>query len=315
MKRDISGTSLATAVLLLATAVVLCTKLQEIESQAVNLPLLAVLVIESAFYAGVVYLWRGRLRLLTEIVGVAGLLAVRIGISAAAAASAQVAQAHRSHIGWTFLAPAWESWMAAAGFAVVSLYLVRGLFVTADRADTRRSSRRDASSQPVAAKVVFDSAPMETTARTREPEHDDTDARGIGDSLFRVLEPAHSAVQPAAVKLPPTTPVVEGWVAVPASLIAPQLPAGAQIEGDEVTVPLAAVMRRLREGEVRIPLVELDDVIVLPVGASDERATIELPLPLIVPQIPDEAFELAEAQPPTWLTTDTQLEEVFFAKV
>jgi len=314
MKRDISGTSVATAVLLLATAVVLCTKLQGIDAEAVKLPLFAVLLIECAFYAGVVYRWRGSFRVLTEVLGAAGLLAARIGISAAAAAGVQLATAHRPHVGLSFLAPPWESWMTAALFAVVSLYMVRGMFISADRIDAPRSSRRDARLEPVTSKVAFESAAPQAMGRVGDPRHDGGDAVGADDSVFRVLEPARPAGQPPVVQLPPAAAMIEGWVAVPASLIAPQLPAGAQLEGDEVTVPLAAVVRRLREGEVRIPLVELDDIITLPVGASDERATIELPLRLVVPQIPDEVLELPEVQPPAWLAADTQMEEVFFAK-
>jgi len=310
MKRDISGTSVATAVLLLATAVVLCTKLQGIDAEAVKLPLFAVLLIECAFYAGVVYRWRGSFRVLTEVLGAAGLLAARIGISAAAAAGVQLVNAHRPHVGLSFLAPPWESWMTAALFAVVSLYMVRGMFISADRIDAPRRSRRDARAEPVTSKVAFESAAPQATGRIGDPRHDDGDAVGADDSAFHVLDPT----RPPVVQLPPAAIMIEGWVAVPASLIAPQLPAGAQIEGDEVTVPLAAVVRRLREGEVRIPLVELDDIITLPVGASDERATIELPLRLVVPQIPDEVLELPEVQPPAWLAADTQLEEVFFAK-
>jgi hypothetical protein len=310
MKRDISGTNVATAVLLLATAVVLCTKLQGADAEAVRLPLFVTLAIECALYAGVVYLWQGGVRVLTEVFGVAGLLAVRIGISAAAAGATQLVGAHRPHIGSTFLAPPWEAWATAILFAVVSLYLVRGLFISAQRSDARRS-RRDASPEPVTTKVAFESASAEPTAPRADARRDDG---GAASTLLEVIDPARTEGQAQVVRLPAAAPVVEGWVAVPASLIAPQLPPGAQIEGDEVTVPLAAVMRRLREGEVRIPLVELDDIIVLPVGASDERATIELPLRLVVPQIPDEALELPEGQAPAWLAVDAQLEEVFFAK-
>ncbi|UCH36607.1 MAG: hypothetical protein JSV65_09710 [Armatimonadota bacterium] len=313
MKREISGTSVATAVLLLAAAVLLCTRLESLDAPAIKLPVLAALLTEGAVYAGIIYVWSGRFSLRAELVCLPTLLLLRIAVSAAAAVGAELAAARRPHIGWDFLSPGWESWMTAAAFAVIAVYLVRGALMPPERAPAERRAHKVSTAQPTAAKVAFDSPPAQAGAGA-SADAEDAGRNGATDaSLFQVLDPRDSAQ--SQMSSAPPMPQVEGWVTVPASLIAEQLPPDAQLEVDEVTIPLSRIMPRLREGEVRIPLVELDDVVSRPAGAADDAASIELPLPAIVPLIPDEAFDLPQPKPPSWLAADAALEDIFFAKV
>jgi len=308
----VSGTSVATAILLVVAAILLCTRLQGLDANNIALPLAAALLIEGAFYAGIIYLWRGRFRLGAEALGVAALFAIRIVVSAAAMTGAQLATGHRPHLMWeNLLAPAWQSWMTAAGFAVIALALVRDAVLPQKEAEAPRAVKDSALSQPTAAKVMFDSAAARSARRAETTDEDDAQALAVDSSLFQVLEPRR-----ATAEAPQSGPMpqVEGWAAVPASVVAEQLPAGAHVTGDELLIPLALIVRQLRTGEVRIPLSELDDVSVPP-GVGDAEASIELPLRLIAPQLPDEVLELGEVQRPSWLAVGEALEDIFFAKV
>lgn len=302
----VSGTSVATAILLVVAAILLCTRLQGLDAKSIALPLAAALLIEGAFYVGITYLWCGRFRPGAEALGVTALFAIRVLVSAAAMAGAQVSAGHRPDLAWEkVLAPVWQSWMTASAFAVVALAMVRDMLLPAGEAEAQRAARDTAPSQPTAARTLFDSAPAEAG--------DDSDAQSlaVGSSLFQVIEPRRVAAAPPQLE---AMPQVEGWAAVPASVVAEQLPPGAQVTSEELLIPLSLIMPRLRTGEVRIPLAELEEVC-LPLGLDEQEASVELPLRLIVPQIPDEALELGDAQPPSWLAVEAPLEDIFFAKV
>lgn len=322
MKRDISGTSVATAVLLTAAAVLLCSQLQGLDAHAISLPIAAALSIEVAFYAGTLYVWCGRFRPLAFILGIPVLIAIRIVISTGAALCAQLDAGHRTRLGAPVFSPMWTSWMTAVAFAIIVLYLVRGALWRAPVKDQARSNqgvaahkrrgKDSAMAEPRQAKVALDTA---TPTMVTVIEGSPAAARPAGDDgdVFQVFEPTARRVQSGSPVVQPT-PQIEGWVTIPASVVAEQLPAGAQVKAAELLIPLALVMPRLREGEVRIPVTELEDVSI-PMGASDQALTIVLPLQLIAPQIPDEALELPETPPPSWLIVDAALEDVFFAKV
>jgi hypothetical protein len=164
-------------------------------------------------------------------------------------------------------------------------------------------------------RVAFDStlapqpAAVAADGADRERSRGD-DATSADDSLLTLIE-GKGRRRPAP---PPPLPLMDGWVSVPAPLVQQQLPPGAQVRAEEILIPLALIMPRLREGEARIPLDELDDIAV-PIGATESAATIEVPLRVIVPQLPAEALELPETQPPAWLSIDAALEEIYFARV
>ena len=311
MKRQISGTSVATAVLLVAAAILLCSRLQRLEAGGIALPVAAALLIEAAFYAGIVYLWCGRFRLRSEALGVAALYLIRIAVSAGAAAAAQLGGGPHAHLSWHgIMAPVWQSWMTAAGFTVVALALVRDLLLPKREAPAQRPVKDSARAQPQAAKVMFDGPPGPPVVGAGLTGDGNDQAPAVDPSLFQVLEPRRAAAGPQLTPIPE----VEGWAAVPASVVAQQLPAGAEVSGEEILIPLALIMRELRTGEVRLPAAELDGVY-LPPGCDPQETQVELPLSLIVPQLPDEALELGEPRPPSWLTVETPLEDIFFARV
>lgn len=305
MKRDISGTSVATAILLIVAAMLLCIKLHGMDAHGLRLPPAVALPIEAAFYGGVIYLWCGRFNLWAQALGLVALFAIRILISTAGIAGAQLEAGHRPVLGAVILSPLWQSWMTAAAFAVVALHLVRNAVLP-----IKAPEARPVAGVSPAAKVAFDTlrAPSDPVGQAAEAAAATLEAEA---STFRVLEPRPTAAKTTtAVALPE----VEGWVTVPAAVVAEQLPGDAELDATELLIPYSVIFPKLREGEVRIRLSELDGVY-LPLGAEDNEPSIELPLPLIVPQIPDEAFELPEAQPPAWLLADGELEDIFFAKV
>jgi len=305
MKREISGTSVVTAVLLVAAAVLLCARLQGLNGDDLRLPLAAALLLEAAFYGGIVYVWCGRINVVAQALGIAALLATRIFISAAATIASQLDAAQRPQLHATVLSPVWQSWLTAGAFAVLSLHIVRGAFLPGKAAPG--PAGREAS-EVAAVKVAFDSTPAPRPAAAASG--DEGDATSSDESLFKLIEPQRR--RPAAATLP--IAIVDGWVSVPASVVEQQLPPGAQVRAEEILVPLALVMPRLREGEVRVPLNELDDISV-PISAAESATSVELPLRLIVPQIPEQALELPETQPPAWLSVDAALEEIYFARV
>jgi hypothetical protein len=322
MKREISGTSVATAVLLAAAAVLLCSRLQGFDAHAIGLPIAAALAIEAASYAGIIYFWCRRIRPLALVVGIPILFVLRIAISTGALICAELDSAHRLHLGVGLISPPSLSWLTAVAFAVIALYLVRGsLWQPAAESESaakggaarqKRGGKDRPAAQPTVTKVAFDTSTPTAVSLAEGPA---TAARSLGDDgdVFRVLEPTARNAQPAAPLIQPM-PQIEGWVTVPAAVVAEQLPAGAEVNAAELLVPLALVVPRLREGEVRLPLSALEDVTVS-MGAADGEVSVDLPLRLIVPQLPDELLELPEAHPPPWLVADAALEDVFFAKV
>ena len=313
MKREISGTSIATAILLVVAAILLCTQLQKLEATGIGLPPPATLLIEGAFYVGIIYLWCGRFHLRAQALGLAVLLALRIIISAGAIAGAQLDAGHRPQVAWDkALAPVWQSWMVACAFAVIAFHLVRGVIVRGRQAAEAPAVKESAPSRPAASKVMFDSAPPEAARHIEITDHGGGEAAGGAATLFEVLEPRRTSAPSAPLAAP--VPQVEGWVSVPVAVIAEQLPPGAQVTGDELLIPLALIMPKLRTGAVRIPLAELEGISA-PLATQDDEASVELPLRLIVPQLPDEVLELRQAQPPSWLAVDAALEDIFFAKV
>jgi hypothetical protein len=312
MRKEISGTSVATAVLLLAAAILLCGKLAALNADAIRLPPPLALSLEGLAYAAILYIWSGRLSLRAQGLGVPALFAARLVISAGAAGAGGAAGLTAAKLWAAMVSPVWVAWAAAAGFAVVTLYLLRGVLLPAPPSATQRPAVKSGMAPPTPSKVLFDSKPPAPGAPAQARMV--TEADGEGDeSLFRVLEP-----RPAAHALRPATlqPMleIEGWVRVPAAALLEQLPAGTEIEDEQVEIPLALIVPRLREGELRIPVAELDGIISLPPGADDD-VSVELPLAQVVPQLPDEALELPPCSPPQWLLVDAELEDIFFAKV
>jgi len=314
MRREISGTSVATAILVLAAGVLLCARIQTLNAGGIRLPLVAALAIEAVLYGGIIYIWCGRFSPRAEAFGVVALFEIRIAICAAAATAARLGAWQSLDVQRDIVAPVWEPWMAAGAFAVAVLYVVRGAILPAEPGEPEQAAARRRRAEPIAAKVAFASASAPASAPDdAQPQDAETAAPARGhDSAFQVLDPRPSAL-PQAVMVP--VPEVEGSVTVPASVLSEQLPPGTQVDGEQVEIPLALVVPRLREGEVHLPAASLDGIVMLPVNADDEQATVELPLALIVAQLPDEVLELPEMEPPSWLAMESELEDIFFAKV
>ena len=311
MRKQISGTSVATALLLVATAVLLCTKLDSLNATGIKLPPFAALPLEGVFYAGILYIWSGRLSLRAELLGLPTLFALRMGISAAAGSAVRLMSSAHAHPVAAALSPVWVVWATAAGFAVAAIYLLRDPLLPAPAADAGRAPAKTGSPS-ASGKVSFesgspsDAALAEAVSASAAPPDGDDDA-----SLFRVLEPRAMARQEAQAA---PFMQLEGWVTMPASLLLEQLPAGAESVQDRVEIPLALIMPQLRAGQIRIPASRLEGIM-LPRGAADEEVTVELPLEMVVPQLPEEALELPECSPPSWLVEDAELEDIFLAKV
>lgn len=309
MKREISGTSVATAVLLLAAAALMCIRMQRLETDGAPLPLYAALLLEAAFYSAVVALACRRLSLRAEALGVPALFAMRIGVSAVAAASVHLGASGHWPAAVDFLAPGWAAWVTAGAFSAAALSMVGGMMLQSAQA-TRGQSARGPVAALAPAKVAFESErPQQAPGVAPRPTTEPAEA---APTTFQVLEPLPAATP--AVVLPPPPPQVEGWITLPASALRAQLPPGAEVEGESLVIPLSLIVPRLREGQVRIPLEELRGIISLPPD-GEETAQVELPLPLVVQQLPDEVLELPESTPPSWLAVDAGLEEVLFAKV
>jgi hypothetical protein len=310
MRKQISGTSVATALLLVATAVLLCTKLDSLNAAGIRLPPLAALPLEGAFYAGLLYIWSGRLSLRAELLGLPALFAVRMSISAAAGSVVRLMSSAHAHPLAAALSPVWVVWATAAGFAVAAIYLVRDPLLPSGAGDAGRAGRTG--SPPPPGKLLFEPGPpvsaalAEAVSASATPRGQEDDA-----SLFRVLDPRPTARQEAQA-----APFVqiEGWVTIPTSVLLEQLPAGTKSVQDSVDIPLTLIMPQLREGQIRIPASHLEGVMV-PRSATDEEATVELSLEMVVPQLPEESLELPECKAPSWLVEDAGLQDIFFAKV
>jgi hypothetical protein len=313
MRKEISGISVATAILLLAAASLLCTKFGGLDSAAMKLPPAAALSLEGLFYVGIISIWRRRMSPRALGLGVPTLFALRMGIVVAGAITTRAMGESASLSGAAMLSPATAVWATATCLAVAAFYPVRGLVAPAASAGDGVRPR----AAPAPAKVLFEALPVNRhpgASAAAEQHHD----RERDDTQFHLVESRPSAAtSPTPSYAPPA--YVEGWATVPSSVLLQQLPAGAKVVagadgGDSVEVPLALIVSRLREGEVRIPVGELDGVISLPAGGPAAETSVELPLELVVPQVPDEVLELRETPPP-WLAVEAELEDIFFAKV
>ncbi len=147
------------------------------------------------------------------------------------------------------------------------------------------------------------------------------------------FKPATPEIAPAAELVSPLVPpplpeeYAERPIEVPAAALLKQLPPdwvndphGTRAETEVVRIPLAVLWPEMREGELRIPLSDLQPylphgLVAVPAVGRNGHAVTDLlvPMSVVVPQLPGELFALGRRAPLPWSKMELETTTPLFA--
>jgi len=308
MKKQASVTGIAAAVLMAAGGILLSAHLSAVR----GLPAIeqrSALPIELAFYLLVMVVVGRRYSLQGYLLGIGCMLGMRLLIDTAAVAWLLLQQHASAVVIADHVFSSTPVWVGSAVMAALSLSPLAGLLPERARADRRARLMAEVEQNR-----------RQQTAPAASP-------------VVEQVRPEPALYVPAGEQTPkaPVAPrhldrrvmrQVEGWVEIPTQAIVAQLPESLlgkeAANGGVARVPLSVVLPELPEGRVRVRLTEVIDC--LPEGClrpdlgvfGSEAPEIDLPLEVIVPQLPEEVLEVEAARPPVWLKVDPELERTLF---
>lgn len=303
MRKDFTAISAFSMAISSVAAVVLCLQIAQIKSAPEwQISGATAWVVEVAIFGTAIYAWRRGISLSGWILGIAGLVLVRLIVATTAAAGLMMAQNLRDFTEALNRTSTLGPRICSSLFALMVFYPLRLLLPLkavrkADRGRFARSAAAMGSSSAAAA------------------EGDPALLLVGGTETIAVWD---TRARPAAAGGADRTshPVVDldGTIELPLRALLAQIPSdlwGESVseygESHPVPVPLDVILPQLKEARIAVRLGALHDW--LPPGTmrspleSDlerEAALVLLPLELIVPQLPPEALELPPPSPPSW---------------
>lgn len=317
MRKELSAISAFSMFISFLAAVVICIQVAQMKlAPEWQISGFTTWAVELAIFGAAVYVWRTRVSFLGWMLGVLGLIAVRLGLTTAAATGLAITQELDSFGPAFARASALAPRVCSAFFALMVFYPLREFLPL--RTERVRLKRQFADS-PAAA--------LGERGAEGEPAvvllGRDEDAIPVWESKPKPAETAatHSVTLPLVD--------IDGAVEIPLRLLLGQLPAELLSETareyDEshpVSVPLELVLPQLREARVVLALRDLAECLppetLKPTALSDpESAKLEVQLPLeeVVPQVPAEALALPSPSLPAWARVTVEVEPVVFATV
>ncbi len=319
MRKEFTAISAFSTILAFTAGIVLCMQISQLKSQpSVEISAPALWAVEAAIFGSAVYLWRSRVTFSGWILGIAGLIGVRVALGSGAgvmlAIMRNTADVSACLAETSGLAPH----MCAIIFALMVCYPLRA-FLPLRPLENRLKGRRFAESAAVRSATMGaengDRGLLIVTVKDRRP----------GDK--QPPRPAQEMPVPHAV----LASEIEGEVELPLKTLLALFPedvltdrALALGESESVAIPIDFIYPQLREAQVAFSVGDLRNwlppsvrkALVHP-GDSDlelENTLVSLPLELVVPQLPAEALELPPPSPPAWAEVEAA-ETVVFATI
>jgi flagellar biosynthesis protein FliQ len=318
MRKDLTAISALSALIAFTAGVVLCLQVSHLTAPtAARASGYVIWVAEVAIFGTALFAWRPKASFLGWLLGIAALVTMRIAVASGAGLVVAIMQ-QTTNMGpalrqtSTFVPRA-----CAVGFALMACYPLR-VWVPLRNLEPRRQRSRDGRS-PRAAGLVEDGD------------------RGllivtVNDRAAASPDAPRSEVRPhSPVGIRSSIPLIEGEIELPLSTVLALLPenlvtdrALVLSDTDTMTMPFEVILPQLKEAQIVFSVAELRAWIPLAVRKallqpvdSDieiENGLVSLPLELVIPQLPPEAFELPHPSPPAWAKVDAE-EHVVFATV
>lgn len=316
MRRELTAISVFSTAIAFSAGFVLCMQISQLNFQlGPEIPGPVLSAVEAAIFGTAIYAWQQRVTIIGWIMGIAGLALVRAAVTSAAAVTIALMQgAGDVATGLeetTELAPR----ACAVVFALMSAYPLRPLLpVRRQRIRDRRSFAESAAVKSAEGDAgSADRGLLIVTVKDRNKER------------RRETEPP----PPPEPAVPRPAVEIEGVVRLPLREVLTRMPAGVVSErgravDDTLTmeIPLEEVHPQLKEARVTFTVAELRQwlppagrkAVRAAAGADPEKESeqVELPLDLIVPQLPEGALALPEPSPPDWAKVE-QGEPIVFA--
>jgi hypothetical protein len=300
MRSGFSATSAFGALLVAAGAVLLCTRLAQVQSPNIPLPWWATLALELGIYAALLALFDVPKSAAAYPVGVVVVACVRWGIVLASAAilsgrgegslGEQAMAIDRSVI----------ARLAAMVFAIIVLLPLRDVLQAHPQAAEPAAAEKEAASEEGAV-LLFGARESGLYAAGSEGEDD--------------AGPGEPGGEPS---IPEEAAQIEGSISLPAEValknVPPERIKGEVDPGLQVEVPLSVIVPQLKEARIAVKPDLLSAQ--LPPGTLDgDGSAVELPLDKVVMSLPAEVLERPKAAPPAWAQVEAQFEELLFTAV
>jgi len=317
MRQDFTAISAFSTVLAFIAGAVLCMQVSQMEAQAgadISMPVLW--AVEAALFGTAVYVWQSRVTVAGWLLGIAGLIGVRVALVSAAGLMSAVMQ-ETANVGVCLeetsqLLPR----ACAVVFALMVCYPLR-VFLPLKAVEIRRRGRGFADSAAV---------------KSATAEADDGDRGLLIVTVKDRTSTGTKAPRPTSREPIPNlmaAPGLEGEIELPLSTVLALFPEDILTDkalalGDTVSmsIPIDVIHPQLKEAQVVFSMADFRNWLppvmrkaLVQSGDSNievENTLVLLPLELIVPQLTPEALELPPPSPPPWAEVGTA-ESVVFA--
>ncbi|MBN1459151.1 MAG: hypothetical protein JXA57_06415 [Armatimonadetes bacterium] len=314
MRKEFTAISAFSTIIAFTAGAVLCMQISQLPLEidlTISPPVLW--GTEAVVFGTAVYAWRRRVTLPGWVVGIAGLLGVRLAILSTAGLLLFVMRGIED----MSVALAQSSTLVTRGcavlFALMVCYPLRCLLP--QRSALRKKRAFGDSAAVRSAEAQSESGLLIVTVKDNKTK----DAEVVDDQ--------HVGPGPATV--PVGSLSLEGELTLPASTVLALLPQSMVTdkalglgERESVTIPLGGIHPQLKEAQVFFSVSEvrswLPNSIQKALTAGEGEAELAsspviFPLEAIIPQLPPEALELPPPSPPAWANADTE-ETLVFAK-
>jgi len=314
MRREFTAISAFSMLIAFMAGAVLCMQIAHVRMPPEwNLSAPALWTLEAAIFGTVVYAWRPAVTIVGWLLGIAGLLVVRLGLTAGAAAGLTAMHGTESTLLATQETATAVPRLCAVVFSAMICYPLRSFLPErpARKPADRRRFAESAAVKSATAAGAADRGLLIVTVKDR------------GATAEQTPKPRSEAYE--APPLP--TPEVEGSIELPLSAVLAELPRETVTEkvramsaSQTVSIPLEAIIPQLREARVTFSIAQIMEwlpsrvrkALVQPTDLSLDDDSVELLLELIVPQLPPGSLALPSPSPPPWADVDLS-EGVVFA--
>lgn len=319
MRKDFTAISAFSTMAAFTAGAVLCVQFSQTELQVgltTSAPVLW--AVEAVIFGTAVYVWRSKVSFFGWLLGIGGMLALRVAVVSAAALILMATQQMEHAEAALEQAGDFVPRTCAIVFSLMAFYPLR-VFLPVREVQITRKGR-----------AFADSAAVRSATAVAEAD------RGLLIVTVKDRPSGQEVLAPPPP--PPDTPhdvvprlSIEGEVEVPARAVLASFPeelvtdrAMALADSQSFRIRLDIIHPQLKEAQVvfsvgelrgmlppsvRKALVQPDDS-----GHEVESTPIALPLQAIVPQIPPEALELPPPSPPAWAEVEAT-EKVVFATI
>jgi hypothetical protein len=317
MRKEFTAISAFSTVLAFTAGAVICMQVSQMEAQPgadISVPVLW--AIEAAIFGTAVYVWQSQVTVPGWILGIAGLIGVRTAVVSVAALMLAVMQETANVAACLQETSQLVPRVCAMGFALMVCYPLR-VFLPMRAVEVRRRGRGFADSAAV----------KSATAGAEEGDRGLLIVTVKDRASAERTQPRPQSAEPIADLMP--APGIEGDVELPLSSVLALFPddiltdkALALSDTGSLAIPLEVIHPQLKEAQVVFSVADLRSCLppairkaLVQSADSDlevENTLVVLPLALIVPQLPPEAFELPPPSPPPWADVEAA-EGIVFA--